>query len=94
MTARVLFHYGFIMTASFQPMEQQEMREFRSIRGGHLEAEAAQNRARETRMRRALQRILTAAEGGPGFAPMNWADVAEVAREALEADRTTGTEQR
>lgn len=68
------------------------MMEFRSIRSGHLEAEAAQSRARETRMRRALQRILTAAEGAPGFAPMNWADVAEVAREALEADRPSATD--
>lgn len=68
------------------------MMEFRSIRSGHLEAEATQSRARETRMRRALQRILTAAEGAPGFAPMNWADVAEVAREALETDGTARTE--
>lgn len=62
------------------------MMEFRSIQGSMVEADAARNRARETRMRRALQRILTAAEGTPGYAPMNWADVAEVAREALEAD--------
>ena len=62
------------------------MMEFRSIQGSMVEAEAARRRASETRMRRALQRILTAAEGTPGYAPMNWADVAQVAREALEAD--------
>lgn len=66
------------------------MMEFRSVQGSLIEAEAARNRARETRMRRALQRILTAAEGEPGYAPMNWSDVAEVAREALEADRPAG----
>ena len=38
---------------------------------------------RETRLRRALQRILSAAEGNPRFQAMNWTDVAEVAREAL-----------
>ncbi len=41
-------------------------------------------RKRETRLRRALQRILSAAEGNPRFEPMNWTDVAEVAREALQ----------
>lgn len=66
---------------------------FRSIQGSMIEAEAARHRARETRMRRALQRILTAAEGTPGFAPMNWADVAQVAREALEADTADGQRQ-
>ncbi len=40
-------------------------------------------RKRETRLRRALQRILSAAEGNPRFEAMNWTDVAEVAREAL-----------
>ncbi|MEO1205545.1 MAG: hypothetical protein AAFV45_04370 [Pseudomonadota bacterium] len=38
----------------------------------------------ETRLRRALVRILSAAEGRPGFQPMNWSDVAEVARQALQ----------
>ena len=38
---------------------------------------------RETRLRRALQRILSAAEGNPRFEAMNWTDVAEVARDAL-----------
>lgn len=41
-------------------------------------------RRRETRLRRALQRILSAAEGDDRFQPMNWTDVAEVARQALE----------
>lgn len=41
-------------------------------------------RRRETRLRRALERILSAAEGNPRFQPMNWSDVAEVARQALE----------
>ena len=40
----------------------------------------------ETRLRRALVRILSAAEGRPGFQPMNWSDVAEVARQALDTD--------
>lgn len=40
-------------------------------------------RKRETRLRRALQRILSAAEGNPRFEAMNWTDVAEVARNAL-----------
>ena len=40
-------------------------------------------RKRETRLRRALQRILSASEGNPRFEAMNWTDVAEVAREAL-----------
>lgn len=41
-------------------------------------------RRRETRLRRALERILSAAEGDGRFQPMNWTDVAEVARQALE----------
>jgi hypothetical protein len=41
-------------------------------------------RRRETRLRWALQRILSAAEGDPRFQPMNWSDVAELARQALE----------
>lgn len=41
-------------------------------------------RRRETRLRRALERIHSAAEGDGRFPPMNWTDVAEVAREALE----------
>lgn len=46
-----------------------------------------EQRRRENRLRRALQRILSAAEGDPRFVPMNWSDVAEVARRALsEAD--------
>lgn len=40
----------------------------------------------ETRLQRALLRILSAAEGHPGHDPMNWSDVAAVAREALEPD--------
>ncbi len=39
-----------------------------------------------TTLRRALVRILAAAEGNPRFQPMNWSDVAEVARQALGAD--------
>ena len=41
-------------------------------------------RRRETRLRRALQRILSAAEGDTRFQPMNWTDVAEVAKQALD----------
>ncbi|KUO57029.1 MAG: hypothetical protein APF80_14545 [Alphaproteobacteria bacterium BRH_c36] len=41
-------------------------------------------RRRETRLRRALERIRSAAEGDNRFPPMNWTDVAEVARQALE----------
>lgn len=41
-------------------------------------------RRRETRLRRALERILSAAEGDGRFQPMNWSDVAEVARAALD----------
>lgn len=49
-------------------------------------------RKRETRLRRALQRILSAAEGNPRFEAMNWTDVAEVAREALnEYERPQST---
>lgn len=40
----------------------------------------------ETRLQRALLRILSAAEGHPGHEPMNWSDVAAVARDALEPD--------
>jgi len=40
-------------------------------------------RKRETRLRHALQRILSAAEGNQRYQPMNWSDVAEVARDAL-----------
>lgn len=39
---------------------------------------------REARLARALQRILSAADGDPRFEPMNWSDVAEVARRALD----------
>ncbi|MEQ8823083.1 MAG: hypothetical protein RIC14_01780 [Filomicrobium sp.] len=42
------------------------------------------HRHRETKMRRALQRILSAAEGDTRFESMNWSDVAEVARQALQ----------
>lgn len=42
------------------------------------------HRRRETKMRRALQRILSAAEGDTRFEAMNWSDVAEVARQALQ----------
>ncbi len=49
-----------------------------------LEAFVRQQRGRETKLARALQRILSAAEGDPRFEPMNWSDVARVAREALE----------
>ncbi len=49
-------------------------------------------RRRETRLRRALQRILSAAEGDTRFAPMNWTDVAEVARQALEQTEPPATE--
>ncbi|MBU2580528.1 MAG: hypothetical protein KJ622_02260 [Alphaproteobacteria bacterium] len=41
-------------------------------------------RRRETRLRRALERILSAAEGDGRFQPMNWSDVADVARQALD----------
>ncbi len=40
-------------------------------------------RRREVRLRRALHRILSAAEGDPRFPAMNWSDVADVARTAL-----------
>ncbi|MCH9809088.1 MAG: hypothetical protein K0U74_15290 [Alphaproteobacteria bacterium] len=43
-----------------------------------------QQRSRETRLARALQRILSAAEGDSRFEPMNWSDVAQVARQALQ----------
>ncbi len=49
-----------------------------------------QQRSREARMARALQRILSAAEGDPRFEPMNWTDVAEVARRALETGHVPG----
>lgn len=49
-------------------------------------------RRRETRLRRALQRILSAAEGDTRFAPMNWTDVADVARQALEQTEPPSTE--
>lgn len=49
-------------------------------------------RRRETRLRRALQRILSAAEGDTRFTAMNWKDVADVARDALEQTEPPSSE--
>lgn len=50
-----------------------------------------QQRRRESRLRHALQRILSAAEGDPRFTPMNWTDVAALAREALRENERMST---